>query len=172
VPVALAVAVGLGVPVPLGVGVAVGVGLIPGGAGRGAGVGRGLGVGVDLGAAVAVAVAVPVAVEVGVAVAVAVAVGVGVPPPMVPLIRYIWSGPLAVGMHVNFAVHVGQTPNPPPGFCQAAGELDSTVRSVQPHSPCVAKSMLGWISIQYVPAVSTAAGFRFTVKVVPLTDTG
>jgi hypothetical protein len=32
--------------------------------------------------------------------------------------------------------------------------------------------MFAWISIQYVPVVRTAAGLRFTVKVVPTTETG
>ena len=52
-----------------------------------------------------------------------VAVGVAkLPPPVVPLIRYTWSGPLAVGMQTaSFGGQVGQIPKPPPGFCQAAG---------------------------------------------------
>jgi hypothetical protein len=32
--------------------------------------------------------------------------------------------------------------------------------------------MLGWISIQYVPAPRTAGTGRVTVKVVPTTETG
>ena len=75
-------------------------------------------------------------------------------------------------MHVSFAVQVGQTPNPPPGFWKAALLPVCVMRSVQPHSPCVPKVMLAWISIQYVPALSTAAGVRLTVKVVPTTVTG
>src|SRR5207247_6560693 len=56
-----------------------------------------------------------------------VGVGDGVPPPpIVPLIRYTWSGPPAVGTQVSFRVHVGQMPKPPPGFCHAAVLLDCT----------------------------------------------
>ena len=75
-------------------------------------------------------------------------------------------------MQVSFVFHVGQIPKPPPGFCQAAELLDCTVRSVQPHSPWVPKFRLAWISMKYVPALSTAATGRVTVKVVPTTETG
>src|SRR5437773_12529014 len=88
-------------------------------------------------------------------------------PPVVPLSRNTWSGPLAVEMQVSFAVQVGQIAKPPPGFCHAPGPLDCTVRSVQPDSPCVAKSRLAWISIQYPPAVTTARRGGGTVYVVP-----
>lgn len=69
-----------------------------------------------------------------------------------------------------FRVQVGQKPQPPPRFRQAAPWLDCTVRSVQPHC-WLLKVMLAWISIQYVPAARTAAGVRFTVNVVPFTVT-
>ncbi len=59
-------------------------------------------------------------------------------------------------------------PKPPIGFRQAAALFDVTVRSVHPHSPSVLKVMLGWISTQYVPVVSTAGVGRFIVNVVPL----
>ena len=101
-----------------------------------------------------------------------VGVGVGVAPPIVPLSRYTWSGPPAVGMQTVFTVQVGQKPNPPPGFCQAAGLFDCTVRSVQPHSPFGLKVILAWISTQYVPAVRTAGLGKLTVKVLPLCVNG
>src|SRR5204862_6667922 len=64
-------------------------------------------------------------------------VGVGVgdpPPPVVPLIRYTWSGtPGSIPQSVFRRPQVRQTPKPPPGFCHAAHWLYCTVRSVQPH---------------------------------------
>src|SRR6266487_2928135 len=105
-------------------------------------------------------------VPVGVGVGDPVGVGEGVPPTVVPLSRYTWSGPPAVGMQMVFTVQVGHIPKPPPGFCQAAGPFDCTVRSVQPHSPFGLKVILPCISTQYVPAVSTAGLAKLTVKVL------
>jgi len=123
VAVAVAVAVGLGVALAVAVAVAVGVTLAVA-----------VGVALAVAEAVGVTVAVAVALALAVAVAVAVAVGVGVPP-VVPFSRNTWSGPLVNGRHVVFRAHVGQKPNPPPGFCQAAPSFDCTVRSVQAHAP-------------------------------------
>src|SRR4029077_15150751 len=86
--------------------------------GRGAGVGRGLGVGVVLGGD-----------------------GGGVPTPSVPTRRNSWSGPFWVGRQVVLRPQVGQlAPKPPPGFCQAAPELDITDRLSQNHSQELLKS--------------------------------
>ena len=43
---------------------------------------------------------------------------------------------------------LGQTPKPPPGFCQAASEFDCTVRSVKPHCPPALKSMFACTETQ------------------------
>ena len=128
----------MGVHVGVGVGVAVDVA-----------VAVGVDVGVALGVGVGVNVAVTVGVDDGVSVEVAVAVGVGVGVTLdVPLIRNTWSGPLAAGKQTLFTLQLWQKPEPPPGFCQAAGKFDWTVRSLQPHFTCVANLMLGSISIQ------------------------
>src|SRR5206468_3078205 len=91
-----------------------------------------------------------IGVQVGLGVAVGVGVGVGDGKPVpVPLIRNTLSGTPGSMPHVApLCPQVMHTPKLPPGFCHAAGELDCTVRSVQPHSPCVAKVILAWISIQ------------------------
>ena len=112
-----------------------------GGVGRRRGVGRGRGValGVTLGVAVAVGVGVTVAVAVGVGVGVVegVGVGVGVTPPLVPMRRKTWSG----AIWANWAQAVLRTqitqpvPKPLPGFCQAAPELDWTVRLCHSQKP-------------------------------------
>jgi len=104
------VAAGVGIGVEVGVGVAVGVAV---------GGGVGLAGGVD--------------VAVGVKVAVAVGVGVAGGVPIVPMSRNIWSGADGSPTQVVLGLQVGQTPKPPPGFCQAAGEFACTVRSVQYH---------------------------------------
>jgi hypothetical protein len=88
-----------------------------------------------------------------------------------PLSRKTWSGPLVGGAkQVVFRVQIGQKPQPPPGFRQAAPWLDCTVRSVQPHC-WELKVRLAWTSIQYVPEARTAAGVRFTVNAVRFTVT-
>jgi hypothetical protein len=125
--------------------------------GRGCGVGRGLGIGLPLGVGVglAVVVAVAVGVDVGVTLAVGVAVevavgvtvavgvgvvvgvGVGVPATAVPMSRNTWSGAVCCNTaHVTLRIQTTQpVPNPLPGFCQAAPELDWTVRLCHNQKP-------------------------------------
>ena len=55
-----------------------------------------------------------------------------------------------VGTQTGFLTQSVPQPKSPPGFRNAAPSFDCTVRSLQPHSPCVPKVMLAWISIQYV----------------------
>jgi hypothetical protein len=80
-------------------------------------------------------------------------VGFGVPQPLpvVPRIWNIWSGAAASMAHVAplaaQLVHAGRA-KPPPGLRHAAGELEVTVLSVQPHSPPVAKSILACTDTQ------------------------
>jgi hypothetical protein len=104
-----------------------------GGDGRGLGVGACLGVGVGLGVVVGVAVGVTVAVAVGVGVG----VGVGVPPTFVPTRRNTWSGAVSCNKaHVTLRIQTTQpVPKPLPGFCQAAPELDWTVRLCHNQKP-------------------------------------
>src|SRR5437660_6381930 len=98
-----------------------------------------------------------VGVAVGVTPIVAVGVAVGVAPPIVPMSRNIWSGAAGSPTQVVLTPQVRQpTPKPPPGFCQAAGLLACTVRSVQPHWPAGAASCRACTETQYVPGVSTA----------------
>ena len=100
-----------------------------------------VGVGVTLGIGVAIGVAVGVTVAVGVVVGVVEGdgVGVGIPPPPVPMSRNTWSG--AVLPNEAQAVLRTQTtqrvPKPLPGFCQAAPELDWTVRLCHNQKPDV-----------------------------------
>ena len=122
----LGVGVGLGVVVGVAVGVTVAVAV---------GVGVTLGVGVAVGVAVGVTVAVAVVVAVGVAVAVG--VGVGVTAALVPMRRNTWSGAVCCNTaHVTLRIQTTQpVPNPLPGFCQAAPELDWTVRLCHNQKP-------------------------------------
>ena len=113
------------------------------------GVGLGVVVGVAVGVTVAVAVGVTVAVAVGVGVtlavgvvvavgvAVAVGVGVGVTAALVPMRRNTWSGAVCCNTaHVTLRIQTTQpVPNPLPGFCQAAPELDWTVRLCHNQKP-------------------------------------
>ena len=123
---------GLGVGACRGVGVGLGVAV-------GVTVAVAVGVGVILGVGVAVGVAVGVTVAVGVAVGVVEGdgVGVGVPPPPVPMSRNTWSG--AVWPNKAQAIlRIQMTqpvPKPLPGFCQAAPELDWTVRLCHNQKP-------------------------------------
>src|SRR5437660_481252 len=56
---------------------------------------------------------------------------------VVLLCGYIWSGSAGLTLQlVPRRVELGYSPVPPPGFRQAAGLFDVTVRSLQPHSPC------------------------------------
>ena len=107
----------------------------------GLGVTGGVGVGDGVGGVVAVAVAVGVGDPV--------AVGVGVPARQ-PISLNIWSGTPGSIPQATFLTpqEVQDVAKPPPGFCQAAAELDVTVRSVQPHSPPTAKSILAWTETQ------------------------
>jgi hypothetical protein len=92
---------------------------------------------VGVGVGVGVAVGVTVTVGVGVAVAVAVAVGVGVTAALVPMRRNTWSGAVCCNTaHVTLRIQTTQpVPNPLPGFCQAAPELDWTVRLCHNQKP-------------------------------------
>lgn len=128
------------------------------GVGRGLGIGVPLGVGVGLGVVVAVAVGVDVGVTLGVGVAVAVAVGVtvavgvgvGVPATAVPMRRNTWSG--AIWANEAQAVLRTQMTQPVPkplfGFCQAAPELDWTVRLCHNQKPDVIISCRAWTETQ------------------------
>ena len=110
VPVAVAVAVGVDVGVTVAVGVAVGV---------------------------VVGATVPVGVGVAVGVVVAVGVGVGVTAALVPMRRNTWSGAVCCNTaHVTLRIQTTQpVPNPLPGFCQAAPELDWNVRLCHNQKP-------------------------------------
>jgi hypothetical protein len=44
------------------------------------------------------------------------------------------------------------TPWAPPGFCQAAGAVDCSVRFVQPHCPADENGWFAWTEIQYWPS--------------------
>ena len=96
-------------------------------------------VGVDVGVTVAVGVAVGVVVgvTVPVGVGVAVGVGVGVTAALVPMRRNTWSGAVCCNTaHVTLRIQTTQpVPNPLPGFCQAAPELDWTVRLCHNQKP-------------------------------------
>ena len=89
-------------------------------------------------------------VGVGGTVGVAVAVGVGDGPVPQPRSRKIWSGAGAsIAQVAPLLPQVVQlVAKPPPGFCQAAPELDVAVRSVQPHWPPTANSIFAWTETQ------------------------
>src|SRR5688572_19869366 len=71
------------------------------------------------------------------------------PPPMVPLSRKPRSGSVPTRQVPARGIQSAQgVPKPPPGLRQAEGLFDWTVRSVQPHCPPVAKSMLAWTDSQ------------------------
>ena len=59
---------------------------------------------------------------------------------------------------------VQAVPNPPPGFCHAAGALDRSVRSVQPHWPPGVKSILAWIETHLWPGDSVIGVGKKSVK--------
>ncbi len=103
------------------------------------GVGLGDGVGVTTG------------VGLGAGVGVVIGVGLGVGPVAQPLSRKIWSGAAgSIPQVIPLLPQVVQagTPKPPPGFCQAAGELVVNARSVQPHWPPGVKFKFAWTETQ------------------------
>src|SRR4029453_17907702 len=83
-----------------------------------------------------------------------------------------WSGAAGSPRQVVLRSQVGQTPNPPPGFCQAAGELACTVRSVQPHWPFGSAGWGGCTETQRVPEVSVTGAVRVTSKTPSLSTYG
>ena len=107
------------------------------GRGRGVTLGVTLGVAVTVVVAVGVGVTLAVGVVVAVGVAVAVGVGVGITAALVPMRRNTWSGAVCCNTaHVTLRIQTTQpVPNPLPGFCQAAPELDWTVRLCHNQKP-------------------------------------
>ena len=134
---------GRGVPLGVGVGLGVAVGV---GVGLGVADGVGLALGVEVGLGVEVALGVGVCVGVGLVEG----VGVGVPPPIVPTSRNTWSGAVSPNAaHVTLRIQITQpVPNPLPGFCQAAPELDWTVRLCHNQKPDVMISCRAWTETQ------------------------
>jgi hypothetical protein len=56
---------------------------------------------------------------------------------------------------------------PPPGFCQAAGDVDCWVRSIHAHCPNDAKSWFAWTDSQYRPWKRPIEGSSVITKLGP-----
>ena len=68
-------------------------------------------------------------------------------------------------MHVPRGAQTEQAvPWPPPGFCQAAGEVACSVRSSQAHCPADEKVWFACTEIQYRPSKRPIDGSRVTTK--------